>query len=150
MKAMMDLMKTMLLLPKPWQLWLGTLIALNMLMPILFIQTREAQVVLFSMMVGMTIMTVIFKAKGFVRLLGLGHLPWIPMIPWLWTRLDLTSIDGLFEYWLIAVITLNSITVIIDAVDVWRYVKGERTPYLALRKEGPGSTPRSVTSSAHE
>ncbi len=150
MKAMIDLMKTMNLMPKPWQLWLGILIAVNMLMPILFIQTREAQVVLISMMVAMTIMTVIFKAKGFVRLLGLGHLPWIPMIPWLWTRLDLTSIDGLFEYWLIAVITLNSITVIIDAVDVLRYVKGEWTPYLALRKEEPGSTPSSVTSSAHE
>ena len=150
MKAMMDLMKTMLLLPKPWQLWLGTLIALNMLMPILFIQTREAQVVLFSMMVGMTIMTVIFKAKGFVRLLGLGHLPWIPMIPWLWTRLDQTPIDGVFGYWIIAIITLNSIAVVIDAVDVWRYVKGERTPYLALRKEGPGSTPSAVASNAHE
>ncbi len=132
MKAMMDLMKTMNLMAKPWRMWLGLLIVANMLMPILFIQTREAQVVLISMMVAMTIMTVIFKAKGFVRLLGLGHLPWIPMIPWLWTRLDPTSIDGLFEYWLIAVITLNSVTVIIDTVDVARYVKGERTPSLSL------------------
>lgn len=150
MQAMMDLMKTMNLMAKPWRLWLGILITANMLMPILFIQTREAQVVLVSIMVAMIIMTVIFKAKGFVRLLGLGHLPWIPMIPWLWTRLGQTSIDGLFEYWLIAVITLNSVTVIIDMVDVVRYVKGERTPYLTLKKEGPGKTPDAVTSSAHE
>ena len=58
-------------------------------------------------------------------------------------------IDGLFEYWLIAVIALNSITVIIDTVDVVRYVKGERKPYLMLKKEGPGRTPDAVTSSAH-
>ena len=135
MKAMMDLMKTMLLMPKPWQMWLAILIAANMLMPVLFIQTREAQVVLGSMMVGMTIMTIIFKAKGFVRLLGLGHLPWILMIPWLSTRIE-TPIDGAFEYWLIALITLNSITVIIDTVDVVRYVKGEREPSLTLNANG--------------
>ena len=39
MKAMMDLMKTMNLMAKPWRLWLGILIAANMLMPILFIQS---------------------------------------------------------------------------------------------------------------
>lgn len=52
---------------------------------------------------------------------------------------DPRSPNRLFEYWLIAVITLNSTTVIIDTVDVVRYVNGEQTPHLALRMEGYGS-----------
>ncbi len=78
------------------------------------------------------IMTVIFSVKGFVRLLGIGHIAWLPLVPWLWTRLDDAPADSIFGYWLMAVIVLNSLSVIIDTIDVLRYVKGERTPYLAL------------------
>ena len=72
MKAMINLLKTMLLMPKPWLAWLGLLIVANMLAPLHFIQTLEAKIVFAAMMCGMVIMTAIYKAKEFVRLLGKG------------------------------------------------------------------------------
>ncbi|MFB3145500.1 MAG: hypothetical protein ACE1ZO_00115, partial [Nitrospirales bacterium] len=100
--------------------------------PLYYIHTREAKVVLIAAMFGLMIMMAIFGAKGFVRLLGIGHITWVPMLPWLWTRLDDTSFGSFFGYWLIAVIVLDSLSLIVDVVDIRRYIKGERTPHLAL------------------
>lgn len=132
MKVMIEFTKTMLLLPQPWLGWMGLLVAVNMVIPLYYIHTREAKVVLIAAMFGLMIMMAIFGAKGFVRLLGIGHIAWVPMLPWLWTRLDDTSFGSFFGYWLIAVIVLDSLSLIVDVVDIRRYIKGERTPHLAL------------------
>ncbi len=132
MKVMIEFTKTMLLLPQPWLGWMGLLVAVNMVIPLYYIHTREAKVVLIAAMFGLMIMMAIFGAKGFVRLLGIGHITWVPMLPWLWTRLDDTSFGSFFGYWLIAVIVLDSLSLIVDVVDIQRYIKGERTPHLAL------------------
>jgi len=131
MRAMIDFFKTMLLMPKPWQSWLGLLLVVNMVIPILFINTLEAQVVLTAMIAGALTQATIFRAKGFVRLLGIGHIFWIPMIVWLWFRLDQIASNGPFGYWVLAVIILNGLSLLIDTVDVTRYIRGERRPHLA-------------------
>ncbi len=65
-----------------------------------------------------------------MRLLGIGHVVWVPMVPWLWTRLGVAPASSLFRYWLLATIVLVSLSLLIDAVDVIRYLRGERDPYL--------------------
>lgn len=132
MKVMMDFNKTLLLMPKPWLVWLALLVAANLVVPLFYITTREGQVVVVAILVGAVIQMVIFGAKGFVRLLGLGHILWVPMVPWLWTRLDQDSSGSIFGYWLLAVIVLDSLSLMIDVVDVIRYIKGERAPQLSL------------------
>ncbi len=132
MKSMMKLMKTMMIMPIPWQVWLGVLILANMVVPFFFIHTLEAQVVVATFIVGLVIMSVIFSVKGFVRLLGIGHIGWLLLVFWLWTRLDHAPADSIFGYWLMAVVVLNSLSLIIDTIDVLRYVKGERRPVLTL------------------
>ena len=133
MKTMIRFLRTMMLMPKPWLVWLGLLVFINMLIPLFFIYTLEAKVVLIAIICSITIMTAVFSTKGFVRLLGIGHITWVPMIPWLFTRLEKTSFDNLFGYWLVAIIILNSLSLIIDAIDVIRYIRGERRPQLTLR-----------------
>ncbi len=132
MKTMIRFLRTMMLMPKPWLAWLGLLVFINMLIPLYLIHTLEAKVVLITNICGMTIMTAIFSAKGFVRLLGIGHIAWVPMIPWLFTRLEKISFDNPFGYWLLAIIIINSLTLMIDTIDVIRYIRGERRPYLTL------------------
>ncbi len=132
MKSMMKFTKTMMIMPIPWQVWLGVLILANMVVPFFLIHTLEAQVVVATFIVGLVIMSVIFSVKGFVRLLGIGHIAWLPLVFWLWTRLDHAPADSIFGYWLVAVLVLNSLSLIIDTVDVLRYIKGERTPNLEL------------------
>ncbi len=76
------------------------------------------------------LMTAIFATKGFVRLLGIGHIFWVPMVPWLWIRLDQVGLDSPLGYWIAAVIVVDGISLVIDAVDVFRYLRGDRKPYL--------------------
>jgi hypothetical protein len=132
MKSMMKFTKTMMIMPIPWQVWLGVLILANMVVPFFFIHTLEAQVVLATAIVGLVIMSVIFSGKGFVRLLGIWHIGWLPLVFWLWTRLDHAPADSIFGYWLMAVVVLNSLSLFIDTIVVLRYVKGERRPVFAL------------------
>jgi hypothetical protein len=132
MKSMMKLMRTMMIMPIHWQVWLGVLVTANMVVPFFFIHMLEAQVVLAAAIVGMVIMSIIFNVKGFVRLLGIGHIAWLPLVFWLWTKLDHAPADSIFGYWLMAVVVLNSLSLFIDTIDVFRYVKGERRPVFAL------------------
>jgi hypothetical protein len=81
------------------------------------------------------IMTGIYYRLGFVRILGLGHVLWIPMAIWLWTRLDQTPPrTSTFKYWMLIVIVMNTLSLVMDAVDVVRYIKGDRKPYYTLEK----------------
>ncbi len=86
--------------------------------------------VLGAFVFGALFQTAIFSAKGFVRLLGIGHIAWVPMVAWLWTRLDLAPAGSFFRYWLLATLVVVSLSLLIDAVDVARYLRGERDPYL--------------------
>ena len=130
MKVMVDFMRTMLTLPKPWVVWVMILMMANMVLPLFYLGTPEGKVVLGAFALGVTLQTAIFSAKGFVRLLGIGHIAWVPMLYWLWTRLDLAPAGSLFRSWLLATIVLVSLSLLIDATDVIRYVRGERDPSL--------------------
>ncbi len=130
MSAMFDFLRTMLTFPKPWVGWVMLLMITNMVIPLFYLGTPEGKVVLGAFVFGALLQTAIFSAKGFVRLLGIGHIAWVPMVAWLWTRLDLAPAGSFFRYWLLATLVLVSLSLLIDAVDVARYLRGERDPYL--------------------
>ncbi len=130
MKANLDFLRTMLTLPKPWVAWVMLLMMANTILPLFYLGTPEGKVVLGAFVFGAIFQTAIFSAKGFVRLLGIGHIAWVPMVYWLWTRLDLAPAGSLFRYWLLTTIVLVSLSLLFDAIDVIRYLRGEREPYL--------------------
>ncbi len=130
MKAMVDFFRTMLTLPAPWIGWVMALMTVNMIVPLFYLGTLEGKVVLGAFVLGAVLQTAIFSAKGFVRLLGIGHIAWVPMVAWLWTRLDLAPAGSLFRYWLFTTLVLVGVSLLIDAGDVIRYVRGEREPQL--------------------
>ena len=134
MKAMIDFSRTMLTLPKPWVAWVILLMMANMVLPLFYLGTPEGRVVLGGLVLGAVAQTAIFSANGYVRLLGIGHIAWVPMVYWLWTRLDLAPAGSLFRYWLLATIVLVSLSLLIDGTDVIRYLRGERKPYLSIAK----------------
>ena len=119
-------------LPAPWLIWIGTLLFVNMVVPLFFLDQLEAQVVLAATMLGALIQMSIFKAKGFVRLLGIGHLPWLLVVLWLASWTSAIGTDTLFGQWILAVIVLDGLSLVIDAIDVVRYINGDRTPATTL------------------
>ena len=105
---------------------------LNILMPLAFLETVEGKSVLGAAAFGALVQMMIFRALGFVRLLGLGHLPWVALVPWLWSRLALAPEGSPFRYWVLAVLVVDAVSLSIDAVDVARYALGQRAPVLSL------------------
>ncbi len=73
----------------------------------------------FALMVALT------AYSGFSRLLGLGHILWFPLFYFLWTRLDLNPADSPLGLWMRSVMVLNAVSLVIDTVDVGRYLAGD-------------------------
>ncbi len=126
MRAFIKFNKGVMKMPVPWQLWLLLLVAVNLVVPIFVINRLDAQVVLVAFVASVILMTVLTALSGFSRLLGLGHIFWIPLLYFLWTRLDQIPADEFFGIWIRVLMTLNAVSLIIDAVDVGRYIAGER------------------------
>ncbi len=110
----------------PVKLWVGLLVIFNMIIPLFFLDRLEAQVVLAAIMASMLLMTLITSTTGFSRLLGLGHIFWVPLLFFLWTHLDQIPPDDGFGVWVRALMVINATSLVIDAVDVFRYLAGER------------------------
>ena len=110
----------------PVKLWVGLLVIFNMVIPLFFLERLEAQVVLAAIMASMALMTLITGTTGFTRLLGLGHIFWLPLLYFLGTHLDQIPPDDGFGVWVRALMVINATSLVIDAVDVLRYLAGER------------------------
>ena len=113
-------------MPIHWRLWLMVLVTANMVVPLFYLDRIEAQVVIGALIASMLLMTTLTAATGFSRLLGLGHIFWIPLLYWLWAHLDQIPSDGFFGMWIRGLMILNSASLVLDTVDVARYVAGDR------------------------
>ncbi len=126
MRAFIKFNKGMLRMPVQWQLWLVVLIALNLAVPLFFVDRLEARVVVVTLLASVTLTTALTARFGFTRILGAGHVLWIPMLYFLWTRLEAIPTGDVFGVWIRALIALNVISLAFDGVDVIRYVAGDR------------------------
>jgi hypothetical protein len=102
---------------------------------LLFIQHIEAQVTLGAVGVAVIAQALIYQRKGFIRLLGVTHVLWVPMLTWIALRLDtLPKEEAAFHVWLITLIATNAVSLAIDAWDATRFVLGERRPYYVWER----------------
>ncbi|MBT5472520.1 MAG: hypothetical protein HOK41_18090 [Nitrospina sp.] len=130
MKTIIEFMRSMFGMKAPWPIWIGFLMALNMIVPIFFIETPEAKAVLLSTFAGAGLMMLLFNKYGFVRLLGLGHIFWLPIVIWLGSRFSEFSFTTPLEIWFLLIVGVNTISLILDAIDVVRYFNGDREPMV--------------------
>ena len=77
--GMREFVRGIMRLPHRVQVWLAILGGVNLVGPLCFFGRQEARVVLMSMLTRML---------GFTRILGLGHIVWFALLPYLRTRLD--------------------------------------------------------------
>lgn len=127
MQAFMEFNEGILRMPMYWQVWVMLLGLVNLVIPVLFFRSRfEARVVVGVFLVGATFMMILTSTTGFTRLLGLGHILWFPLLYFLWTRLDrIPGSDG-YGRWVRALMAINATSLVLDVLDVLRYVGGER------------------------
>jgi len=122
-----------------WRIWLAVLMVVNMVVPLFFLNRVEAVAIFVAINVSAFTGVYLYKQQGLTHLSGLMHWPWIFLIPFLWVRLDIVSAGQPFGIWLRVVITLNIISLILDAVEVIRYAAGDRQPILSLASKNKQS-----------
>ncbi len=127
MQAFMAFNEGILRMPMHWQVWVMLLVIMNLVLPIFFSRNRfEARVVVGVFLVGAALMMFLTAMTGFTRLLGLGHIFWFPLLYFLWTRLDrIPGSDG-YGRWVRGLMAINAMSLVLDVLDVLRYVGGER------------------------
>ena len=126
MRAFIKFNKGMMKMPFHWQLWLVLLLTVNLIVPFFYIDRVEAQVVLAVLVASFVLSTILTSRVGFTRLLGLGHILWVPLLWFLWTHLEQNPPDDFFGIWIRTLMTLNAMSLVIDAIDVIRYIAGDR------------------------
>ena len=131
----------LLALPLHLRAWVLLLISVNLVTPFFFLEHVEAQAVLAAGALGMVLMTALTARFGFSRIIGVGHIAWVPLLGFLWIRLSDVPATDAFGLWLRAVILLDAISLGFDAVDVARFLRGDRAetvpdlqpPFEAIR-----------------
>lgn len=123
-------------MPLPWRIWWAILHLVNA-GAVFFLPRVEARVVLGGLILAVFQQNIIFTRLGFVRLLGLGHFHWIAMLAWLWLRLPMIPDQPVLSRWIVGVIFCCGVSLVLDTVDVVRYLLGAREPTVVVRKD-PG------------
>lgn len=127
-------------MPRHWQLWLGILVGANLVAPLFFLEHVEAQVTIAALLISMTLMTALTARFGFSRILGLGHVAWLPLLGFLVSRATEVPATDAFGLWLRAVIVLDAISLALDAVDVVRFLRGDRAETVSGLEPPIGAT----------
>jgi hypothetical protein len=130
LQSVIELLGIVLVRFRPVQrIWGTWLIAVNGAC-LLFISHIEAQVALTAVGVAALAQALIYQGKRFIRLLGVTHIIWVPMLAWMALRLD-TLPDGetAFHVWFVTLIATNTVSLAIDAWDAMRFICGERQPH---------------------
>jgi hypothetical protein len=131
MQGFIKFNKGILRMSLPVKLWLLLLVAANGVAPLFFLNRVEAQLVLAAMMIGAMLMSLLTARFGFSRILGLGHILWIPLLGWLMFRLGQIPADDAFGLWIRGLMVVNTLSLVLDAIDVIRYVAGDRKEMVA-------------------
>ena len=94
---------------------------------LLFITTSVGQLVLATVILTLVIAGQIHRKTPFSRLIGLCHIPWLALLPWLVYRLQTAELPVHLQIWGYYVAATIFISLVFDALDVYRYAKGQRT-----------------------
>lgn len=117
------------IVPRIWCVWLVVANAACLI----FITHVEAQVVLAVTGMAVAAQAVIYDKIGFTRILGIVHIMWVPMFAWMATRIETVQADPLLAAWLLVLFATNLFSLIVDASDTVRYLRGERMPHYSWR-----------------
>ena len=130
--AALGFTRTLIRFPLPWLAWIALLLAANLVAPLFYLPAPEAIWVLAAFVAAAIWQMSMFSRLGFVRLLGIAHVLWFPLVIWIWVRMDALPAGHPMYRWMASLVVLNSISLAIDVADVGRYLSGERAPTLTL------------------
>lgn len=105
-------------------LWVALLMGVNFA-SVAFWSEPTARLILVTFMVSSALMMGLYSRFGFSKVLGLGHVLWIPLLVLVLARLPRT--DSVFRVYLIVWCVFTAISLAFDFVDVWKHFSGGKS-----------------------
>ena len=99
-------------------LWVLVLMLVNMA-SLAFWQEAVAQLILMNFLASAMLMMGLYARFGFTKILGLGHVPWIPLLAYVVTQIP--AAEASFKRYLLVLSVSMAISLVFDTIDVWTY-----------------------------
>ena len=114
-----DLLKQPIWIP----VWVAALMVVNMA-SLAFWSEPLAKVIFVTFLLSAMLMMALYAKFGFERILGLGHVFWIPLLAYL--LVHLRQAEGEFQTYLIVLSLCIGASLLFDVVDVWKFLSSKR------------------------
>jgi len=99
-------------------IWLLFLMIVNFA-SVAFWNELLAKVILITFILSAIFMMGLYSRFGFEKILGLGHILWIPLL--VYVLLEIQAAEGAFKIYLIIMSISLTISLVFDIIDVWKY-----------------------------
>ena len=99
-------------------LWVLVLMLVNMA-SLAFWREAVAQLILMNFLASAMLMMGLYSRFGFTKILGLGHVPWIPLLAYVVTQIP--AAEASFKRYLLVLSVSMAISLVLDTIDVWNY-----------------------------
>ena len=101
-------------------LWVLVLMLVNMA-SLAFWREAVAQLILMNFLASAMLMMGLYARFGFTKILGLGHVPWIPLLAYVVTQIP--AAEDSFKRYLLVLSVSMAISLVLDTIDVWNYFR---------------------------
>jgi len=107
-------------------IWVFYLMVIN-IASIGFWHKPLAKVIFITFMVSAMLMMALYSRFGFEKILGLGHIVWVPLLVYI--LLQLPAVEAFFKSYLIVLSVSIAISLAFDISDVWKYFRKRKSTY---------------------
>lgn len=100
---------------------LVVILAIANLASLLFWAEPLAKIIFITFILSSTAKIILYSCFGFEKILGIAHIFWLYLIPFI--VLQLVYMEGVFLVYLVVLALLLCISLVYDAIDIWRYFR---------------------------
>jgi hypothetical protein len=112
-----------------WRFLNLCLFAVNTIGPLFLFPHQEALMALLCFCLIFFTMGILHRFYGPVRLLGAGQVYWVGFNAWLLMRYSALE-PGLLQTWALIVIALNTFSLLVNSMQVMKYLFGDKRPMV--------------------
>ena len=121
------LMEGIMSMPLVWKLWVFWMMTVNTASIVFCWKNIEARFILGVWIPNGIMMSFLAEQVGYVRLLGVSHIIWwTPLVAYLIMRRKHLEVGTIYGKWVYTVLITNAASLVVDYIDVIRYLAGER------------------------
>lgn len=109
--------------PKIVVVWVGYLMMINMA-SLLFWEIELSRIIFFTFLASSMLMMTLYSFFGFKKILGLGHILWLPLLFYIFSNLLIAT--GVFYSYLLVLSISILISLFFDVIDVYKFFESIR------------------------